>query len=103
MEQVADNNLILVLITKVKDNIKTCEWMWAIHKSVLKNIGVEIPEIFSETHLNVRYSMYEYARESHDMKKLDLVSSIMASNCASVSYLVLQIKPFIVTMKEIGT
>ena len=69
MEQVADNNLILVSITKMKDNLETSGWMWDIHKSVLKNTGDEIPAIFSETHLNVRYSMYIKARESHDMNK----------------------------------
>ena len=109
LEQLADNNLILFPITKMKNGIETSGWMWDIYGNVLKNTCCVMQEILSQTHLNVRGSMYKYKRQSHDMNKQIRfgikyqVSSIMALNCINVSYLVFQIKLFMVTRKEIGT
>ena len=67
LEQVADKNLILVTVTKMKEGKPTGGYLWDIHKHILKNDGVQaLPKVLSEDYLNVRYGMYEYERESHE-------------------------------------
>ena len=67
LEQVADKNLILVTVTKMKEGKPTGGYLWDIHKHILKNDGVQaLPKMLSEDYLNVRYGMYVFERESHE-------------------------------------
>ena len=55
LEEVANNNLILVTVTKMKEGKPTGGYLWDIHKHILKNDGVQaLPQMLSEDYLNVR-------------------------------------------------